>query len=97
MPSCSSLANVSLAFLGWATVSQMARHRNSTCDLLWCSLACASVIAVNVARVSILGLSQWHYATFHNQLGEVVANIITLILIVGISALGVRHELFQRA
>ena len=97
LPGCSSLANVSLAFLGWTTLTQMVCHRKSAYDLLWCSLACASVIAVNVARVAVLGLSQWHYATFHSQWGDAVANIITLILIAGTSAIGVRHELFHRA
>ena len=96
LPACSSLANVSLAFLCWVTLSQLTCHKKSVCDLLWCLLSCASVVAVNVTRMSISGLSQWHYATFHSYWGDAVANVIILGLVVGISALGVRRELFQR-
>jgi hypothetical protein len=61
-PTCSSLANVSLAFLCWVTLSQLVCHTKSIYDFLWCLLACASVVAVNGARLAVSGLSQWHYA-----------------------------------
>jgi len=96
LPACSSLANMSLAFLCWVTVSQLVSHKKSAYDLLWCLLACISVIAVNVTRISVQGLSQWHYATFHSPWGDAVGNTIILGLLVGLSVLGVRRELFQR-
>lgn len=96
LPSCSSLANVSLAFLCWVTVSQLISHKRSAYDLLWCLMACVSVVAVNVMRISVQGLSQWHYATFHSAWGDAVTNTIILGLIVGFSVLGVRRELFRR-
>jgi hypothetical protein len=96
LPGCSSLANVSLGFLCWVTFSELVCHRKSAYDLLWCLLICTSVVAVNVTRIAILGLSQWHYDTFHNQWSAAVTNSIMLGLIVGISALGVRRELFRR-
>ena len=96
LPSCSSLANVSLALLCWVTLSQLVSHKRSIYDFFWCLLACAAVIAVNVARITICGLSEWHYAVFHSQWSDVVTNIIILCLIGGICALGVRRELFQR-
>lgn len=95
-PPCSSLANVSLAILCWVALSEVTLHKKSTCDFLWCVAACAGVVAVNVSRMAIMGLSQGHYYTVHNQWGDMVANVITLALIVGISAAGVRRELFQR-
>ena len=94
-PPCSSLANVSLAFLCWVTLSQLVSHRKSGYDFLWCVLACAAVVAVNVTRMAILGLSERQYLMFHSQWGDAVANIITLGLILGISALGVRRELVR--
>jgi hypothetical protein len=94
-PPCSSMANVSLAFLCWVTLSQIVSHKKSNYDFLWCLLACAAVVAVNVTRLSILGLSEWHYVTFHNQWSDAVVNVVTLGLIVGVSALGVRRELLQ--
>jgi exosortase/archaeosortase family protein len=94
-PPCSSLANVSLALLCWVTFSQPVSHK-SKYDFLWCLLACTAVVAVNVTRMTILGMSEWHYATFHNEWGDAVANVVILGLIIGICALGVRHELVQR-
>ena len=96
LPSCSSLANVSLALLCWVTVSQLVCHKKSAYDLLWCLMACISVMAVNVTRISIAGLSQWHYTTFHSPWGEAVGNAIMLGLIIGFSVVGVRHEFFRR-
>ena len=96
-PGCSSLANVSLAFLCWVTISQLVCHKKSAYDVLWCLLACVSVIMVNVTRITIEGLSQWHYATFHSPWGDLAANTIILGLIVGFCTLGVRRELFSRA
>jgi hypothetical protein len=96
LPGCSSLANVSLAFLCWVTLSQLVCHKTSAYDLFWCLMACISVIAVNVARISVQGLSQWHYSTFHSPWGEAVGNTLILGLVVGFSVLGVRRELFQR-
>ena len=61
LPSCSSLANVSLAFLCWVTVSQFVGHKMSAYDILWCLMACASVVAVNVTRISLMGLNLVHY------------------------------------
>ena len=96
LPACSSLANVSIAILCWVTVSQLVGHKKSVYDPLWCLAACVSVIAMNVTRISVEGLSQWHYATFHSPWGDALVNTIILGLIVGFSVLGVRRELFGR-
>ena len=95
-PACSSLAGVSLAMLFWATISQATRHKWSAHDLVWCGLACASVIVVNITRIGIMGLSDWDYQAVHGTWGDTCANAIMLILIVGFSLLGVRRELFSR-
>jgi hypothetical protein len=95
-PSCSSLANVSLAVLCWVTVSQSVRHKWQFRDIFWCVLACSSVVAVNVTRISLMGLSTSHYYAIHSPVGDIVANIIVLALTVGISVLGVRREVLSR-
>jgi hypothetical protein len=97
LPGCSSLANMSLAFLCWVSVTQWAKHRWSAIDLLWSLLACASVIAVNVTRISLMGLSRSHHAAIHSESGDLVANSVMLILMVGFSLVGARRELFSRA
>ena len=95
-PACSSLAGMSLAMLCWVTIAEATQHRRSAHDLVWCGLACASVIVVNITRMSIMGLSDRDYQAVHGPWGDTFANVITLILIVGFGCLGVRRELFSR-
>jgi hypothetical protein len=94
-PACSSIVNVSLALLCWVTFTQAVDHKRSVYDILWCLLACTAVVTVNVSRITIEGLSQWTYNTFHSPFGDLAVNIIILVLIVGICTLGVRRELFR--
>lgn len=96
-PQCSSLANMSLAFLCWVTVSELSGHRRAPGDLWWCLLACGSVLAVNVGRLSLMGISVPYYEAIHSQIGGSVADALTLVLMLGWSFLGVRRELFSRA
>lgn len=96
-PACASFANITFAFLCWVVVSQWANHRWSRIDLLWSFLACASVVAINVTRIALTGLSYAHYEAIHNQWGEMVLSTVFLILIVGFSVIGARRELFPRA
>jgi len=95
-PACSSLANMSLAFLCWITVSEFAGHRRALGDLWWCLLACGSVLAINVGRMSLMGISVQHYQAIHSQIGDAVTNAMILIVTLGWSFLGVRRELFSR-
>jgi hypothetical protein len=96
LPPCSSLANMSLAFLCWITVSELAGHRRAPSDLMWCLLACGSVLVVNVGRLSLMGISLRHYEAIHSQLGDAVTDALILILTLGWSFLGARRELFSR-
>jgi hypothetical protein len=96
-PACSFLANTSLAFLCWVSVTQWAKHQWSPMDILWSLLACSSVIAVNVARIALTGLSRANYEAIHSPLGATIGGAIILCLTVGISVLSARRELFSRA
>jgi hypothetical protein len=96
LAACSSLANMSIAFLCWVSITQWAKHRWSAMDLVWSSLACASVIIVNVTRISLMGVSRGHYEAIHSQWGDFVVSSIMLGLMVGFSVLGARRELFSR-
>jgi hypothetical protein len=93
MVPCSSLANVSLAFLCWVAATQFVKHAPSKLDALWCLAACASVVAVNVFRMAMMGLSQPVYAAFHSGLGEAIANALVSAIILACTAMGVRREL----
>jgi hypothetical protein len=96
LPACSSIANLSLVIVCWVTMSQAVGHRWTPRDLIWCFLAGASVLATNVTRISLMGLSEWHYQTLHSTLGNLATNMIALCLTVGICVLGLRRELLSR-
>jgi hypothetical protein len=87
-PYCSSLANVSLALLTWVSISQLAVASFVLKDLYWCFLAAVSVIAINVTRISLMGLSEMHYQTIHNHWGDAIVNLLILGLTVGLCLLG---------
>jgi exosortase/archaeosortase family protein len=96
MPRCSSLANMSLALLCWATITQWVRHRWRAADIAWGTLACFTVIAVNVSRISIMGLSRNNYDYMHSDWGDLITNSIMLVLMVAVTVLGARREIFSR-
>lgn len=95
-PACSSLANVSLALLCWVTVSQFARHKWSSRDIFWCLLACFSVVAVNVLRISLMGVNASFYTMLHGSISESLLSIVMLGLVLSISLAGVRHDTVLR-
>jgi hypothetical protein len=97
IPACSSFANMSLALLCWVSVSQWAKHRWTAIDLVWSFLCFASVLAVNVGRIAITGLSRSNYEIIHSPWGGTIVGFIILGLIVGFSVIGARRELFSRA
>ena len=95
-PGCSSLPNMALAFLCWVTVSQYVGHRFRPRDILWCLLAIVSVWAVNIVRMSIMGLSLSNYHALHGPPGDIPTNAVQIFLMISISLLGARRELSSR-
>ena len=93
---CSSLANVSQAMLCWITISRLINHKKSPYDMLWCAAACASVVAVNVVRMTLMGLSEPMYDVAHGPTGNAIASAMMLALMISVCLLGVRRELFGR-
>jgi hypothetical protein len=92
----SLFANMSLALLSWVTITQWFNHRWATRDFSWAGLACLTVITVNVTRISLMGLSHRHYEAIHSTCGD-ITNSIMLALMVGMTVLGARREIFARA
>lgn len=97
LPPCSSLANVSLAVLGWALFIQAFALRPSLTDIWWCLAACSAVIVINVTRMALIGLHPESYELVHGAVGASVASFLGLAAIVGINILRVRRDLFVRA
>jgi hypothetical protein len=91
LPACSSFANVSLAILAWVIVIQSLARPLFVRDFLWCGLACASVIAVNAGRLSIMASNMNGYLAGHSEWGAAIANVLTLVVIIGITTLCARR------
>jgi hypothetical protein len=96
LPPCSSIANLSVVVVCWVTMSQMVAHRPTFRDLIWCSLAGASVVAINITRVSLMGLNEQSYQTVHSPMGDLIANVVMLCLLIGFCLLGLRREFLSR-
>ena len=90
---CSSFHNISLAILGSVTATQNVGTKRTVAQLCWCLLACASVLAVNVIRIGLIGLHPEYYDLLHGPVGAGLANWVSLGLIAAICYLGVRRDL----
>jgi exosortase/archaeosortase family protein len=97
LPPCSSLADVSLAVLGWALFTQALMRRPSLKDIWWCLAACSAVIVINVTRIALIGLHREHFELLHGAVGAGVAGFLALVAIVGINLIRVRGDLFARS
>jgi exosortase/archaeosortase family protein len=91
-PACSSLTNISLAILCWVMFTRVADHKNSLLDVAWGLAACGGVVAINVARISLIGLYPDHFDLIHGVLGATIASWLIVGVTVGICRLGVRHD-----
>ena len=93
-PGCSSIGNVSLAILGWTLVTQIFHRDRRLREASWALVACAAVIAINVIRLGLIGTYHQQFDLLHGPFGSTVFNWFTLLAIIVVCALGVRHDLF---
>jgi hypothetical protein len=52
------------------------------------------VIAVNVTRISLMGLNHRYYEAIHSSWGDMITNSIMLALMVAVTVLGARRDIF---
>lgn len=95
-PGCSSVANMSLAFLCWMTFGKVSGRPLGPRDAAWCAAAAAAVVALNVLRIAIIALRPGLYETVHGPLGTVVAGYLTLFVIAGVCVAWKRDEIRSR-
>lgn len=91
-PNCSSLANVSLAILCWMTFIKVWERPATRWNIAWAALACMAVIAINVARISLMGLYPEYFDLIHGPIGATIASWIILGVMVGTSLIGVQYD-----
>ncbi len=93
-PTCSSIANVSLTFLCWVLVTQTL-DTSRTARFRYCFLAAGAVVAINVGRLSLIGISHANYDLIHSPVGSLITGWTTVAVIFGIclygATSGVKH------
>ncbi len=95
-PACSSVANISLAFLVFVLVSRIP-DRNVRVPFSYCLFAVAAVVGINVLRMTITGISREHHALLHGTVGTIAVGWLTLAVMVGISLAGLRRGALREA
>jgi len=96
LPACSSLANISLALLGWALFTQTLALRPSVKDVWWCLAACSAVIVINVTRMALIALHPESFELLHGIVGANIAGFLILAAIVGINLIRFRGDFLAR-
>jgi exosortase/archaeosortase family protein len=96
-PGCSSLHGMSIAVLAFVTISNTVGSAWSARHLVCSLLAVLSVLAVNVSRLSLIGLFPTHFSAIHDWPGNDIAAWLSLVLVVAFSLVGVGREAFARA
>jgi len=94
-PGCSSLHGMSIAILAWVTITNTLGAAWSAKHLAWGALAALSVLAVNISRLSLIGLFPSHFSTIHGWPGSEIDSLLSLTLVLAISLLGIRHEVLR--
>jgi len=83
-PACSSLANLSLAFLSAVLFVGLRSGIWTLRSAVWALVSAAAVVLINVTRISLIGLYPEHYLLIHGVVGTTFAGWLTLIGIVAI-------------
>lgn len=89
-PTCSSLANITLAQLCWIIFLVGSRTPWSKAAVGWGVLACVMLAAFNVLRLLILLLNPTHHAILHGPAGNAVVSWLTTAALVVFCWLGIR-------
>jgi hypothetical protein len=83
-PGCSSMANISLAVLSAVIFVNLRSGRWSLSTLTWTAASVAAVVAINLIRLSLMGVYPERFELIHGPVGAAVANCLTLLAIVSI-------------
>ena len=78
---CSSLHGMSIAILAFVLVTQFYNLPAKPATVVWGLLGVAATIAVNIARLSIMGHFPAYYEWVHLGPGAVIAGMVGMILV----------------
>ncbi len=89
-PACSSLANLSLVFVSAAVFVNLRSGRWTLSAIGWTAASALAVVAINITRISLIGLYPWEYELLHGPIGASVAGWLTfgVIALIGYNRIG---------
>lgn len=87
---CSSMANLSLVVLAWTMFREtgLGPNRPGAGSGLLC---CGLIVAINVGRISLIGLYPASYALLHGAAGTTVVSWLIVVAVVAVFSLGSRR------
>jgi len=94
---CSSVRNVSYALLFWYAVSRSMLPRLTRPVCLAGAAIAATMIAQNVVRLALMASSDANYDVIHGPSGQIFFEVLMLVLVLGLTSLGVGHALTHLA
>ena len=92
MTGCASFTNISLALLLWFTIVRtQIKHWHTKLTVYILPLT-AMVMGINIARLSMMALSQEDYFFYHDGLGADIVNALILIAALGTAMICITFE-----
>jgi exosortase/archaeosortase family protein len=91
-PACSSLTNVSLVLLCGVLVVKVYDQPWSAGRIQAVIAACFAAIAINIFRMSLIGVFPAYYDVIHGPVGATLAEWLTIIAVASIYAGGMRTD-----
>jgi exosortase/archaeosortase family protein len=91
-PACSSLTNVSLALLCGVVIAKLYDLPWSAAMVRTVLVACLATVAINIVRLSSIGVLPEYYGVIHGPFGRSIAEWMTNFAVVAIYAGGLRSD-----
>lgn len=93
---CTSVSYVTFGLLTWVTITQAVRPGWRRSDLVMAGVVVMAMVALNQARLVIMGFGLEVYQALHFGMGSEALGFVTTVAAVAISIQGVWHEIRQR-
>jgi hypothetical protein len=90
LAACSSFVNVSLTFLAWINARSYYGTHGIKRGVIFLSIMIFIVVLINTLRIAFIAIRPDLYDLIHGEVGSLVANSLSTIVIVALSIIGAR-------
>lgn len=88
---CSSLSNISIGVLAWTFFVLFYDRKYGAYKYRWLVVVLVPIVILNVARMALIVVDYNYYDFLHEGAGADVANLATLVVILGTCYIGIRR------